>query len=94
MPRPSSTNVGFLSPADATSELYETGVHHLNQATQLVILKSIYGGILFSLVGVFSLVVSTGLPGLEESSPGIARLMQGATFAFGLVIVYFVGAEL
>lgn len=94
MPRPSSTDVGFLSPADATSELYETGVHHLNQAVHLVILKNIYGGILFSFAGVFSVLASTGLPGLEEPNPGIARLMQGATFAFGLVIVYFAGAEL
>ena len=93
MPHQSSTDVGLLSPPDAIVELYENGVHHLHQATQLVVLKNIYGGILFSFAGLFSVITSTG-SGLGESSPGIERLIHGATFPIGLVIVYFVGAEL
>ena len=94
MPRSSPTDVGLSSPPDATVELYEDGVHHLNEAWQIVIFKNAYGGILFSFAGLFSIIASAGFPGLQEGNPGIARLMQGATFPLGLVIVYFVGAEL
>lgn len=76
MPRSSPTDVGLLSPPDATVELYENGVHHLNEATSLIILKHIYGGIIFSFGGLFSNIASAGLPGLEESNPGIARLCE------------------
>ena len=53
-----------------------------------------YGGILFSFADLFSIISSGGFPSFEEDSTGIARLIQGATFSFGLVIVYFVGTEM
>lgn len=94
MPRTSAAGVGLLSPPDAAVETYENGLDHLYAATHLSFVKNINGGILFSFAGLFSIIASAGLPGLEESNPGIPRLVQGATFALGIVIVYFVGAEL
>ena len=85
---------GALNPSDATDELYENGLHHLFQATHIISLKNIYGGLLLGLAGLFSLIASAGCPGLEESNPGIARLLQGITFPAGLVITSFIGAEL
>lgn len=50
---------------------------------------------LFSvLAGLFPLIAAAGVPSLEKSNPGRPRLVQGATFPLGLVIVYVVGAEL
>lgn len=85
---------GALNPPDATDKLYESGLHHLFEATPLVFLKNVYGGLLFGFAGLFSLIAAAGCPGLEESNPGIARLLQGITFPAGLVITYFIGAEL
>ena len=42
----------------------------------------------------FPLVSAAECPDLEESNPGLVRLLQGATFPIGLVIIWFVGAEL
>ena len=91
---PNKADSGALSPLDAAEEVYETGLHHLQDATQLNFLKNIYGGLIFGFAGLFSLVAAAGLPSLAESNPGLPRLIQGATFPIGLVIIYFVGAEL
>lgn len=85
---------GALNPSSATDELYENGLHHLFEATQITFLKNIYGGLLFGFAGLFSLIVAAGCPGLEESNPGLARLLQGIAFPSGLVIIYFIDAEL
>lgn len=86
-----SASSGALTPLSAVQDLYNNGLHHLHEPTQLCFLKNIYGGLLFSFAGLFSLVVQAGSPNLE---PGLQRLIQGITFPVGLIIVYFVGAEL
>lgn len=91
---PNKANTGALSPLDAAEQLYQTGLHHLYEPSQLTFLKNVYGGLLFGFSGLFSLIVSTGIPSLAENNPGLPKLLQGATFPVGLVIVYFVGAEL
>lgn len=91
---PDDSSSGALSPLDATHSLHRVGLHHLFEPAQLTFLKNLYGGILFSLGGHFSLIAAAGSPGLAESNPGLVRLLQGATFPVGLVIVYGVGAEL
>ena len=91
---PNKANAGALSPLDAAEQLYQTGLHHLYEPTQLTFLKNIYGGLLFGFAGLFSLIAAAGVPSLEESNPGLPKLIQGATFPAGLVIIYFVGAEL
>ena len=87
-------DAGALSPLDAAEKLFQTGLHHLYEPTQLTFLKNVYGGLLFGFAGLFSLIAAAGVPGLEESNPGLPKLLQGATFPLGLVIVYGVGAEL
>ena len=91
---PNKANAGALSPLDAAEQLYQTGLHHLYEPTQLTFLKNIYGGLLFGFAGLFSLIAAAGIPSLEQSNPGLPKLIQGATFPVGLVIIYFVGAEL
>lgn len=85
---------GALPPQKAAEDTLETGSHHLNEALQLTILKNIYGGLVLSAGGLLSLVLVTGMPTLTKSNPGAAHLVQGLTFPVGLVLVYFVGAEL
>lgn len=82
---------GSLSPKEATEESRDVGLKHLNESFFLTFIKSIYGGMLLSAGGILSLTIAGGAP---ELSPGIQRLLQGMTFPVGLVIIYFVGAEL
>ena len=85
---------GALSPLEATQETYETGLHHPNKPSQLVFVKNVYRGSLLSLGGMLAPTASAETPGLQEMNPGIPRVLQGATFPIGIVIIYFVGAEL
>ena len=91
---PEKAVAGALSPLDAAELLYQNGLHHLSEPTQLTFLKNIYGPLLFSLAGHTSIIAAAGLSGLEQSNPAIPRIVQGAIFPLGLVIIYFIGAEL
>lgn len=84
---------GSLSPPSATREVYQTGLRHLHEAIPLTFIKSLYGGLLLSAGGLLSLSIAGGSPE-SDLPPGIIRLLQGLTFPVGLVIIYFVGAEL
>lgn len=82
---------GSLKPKEAAEESYEVGLAHLQESFLLTFIKSIYGGLLMSAGGLLSLTIAGGAPDLQ---PGMERLLQGMTFPVGLVIIYFVGAEL
>jgi hypothetical protein len=99
IPKPSHTastmaSSGDLPPEDAAQETLEDGVHHLTESAELCLLKNFYGGLLLSAGGLLALVLATGFPHYSENNPDLTRLLQASTFPLGLVIVYFVGAEL
>ncbi|KAI9679718.1 MAG: hypothetical protein M1822_007324 [Bathelium mastoideum] len=89
-----SAAAGALSPVDAAQETLQTGIHHLSESLELILIKNIFGGLLLSAAGLLSLTLATGFSGLAEDNPGMTRLLQGATFPIGLVLVYLAGAEL
>ncbi|KAF2873632.1 Formate/nitrite transporter [Massariosphaeria phaeospora] len=89
-----NTRTGALSPLEAAQSTFETALHHLNEPTQLAFFKNVFGALLLSFGGIFALIVSQGSPGLEETNPGLPKMLMGATFPVGLVLIYFVGAEL
>ncbi|EMC94309.1 hypothetical protein BAUCODRAFT_123949 [Baudoinia panamericana UAMH 10762] len=60
----------------------------------LCFLKNVYGGLLLSAGGELSLALGMGFPNVTNNDLGLMRLLQGITFPIGLVIVYFLGAEL
>ncbi|KAI7547943.1 Formate/nitrite transporter [Hortaea werneckii] len=84
---------GGLTPEDAAIETLEIGMHHLCETVELAFLKNVYGGLLLSAGGLLALVLATGFPDYD-SDPGISRLLQGTAFPVGLIVVYFLGAEL
>ncbi|KAI6867816.1 Formate/nitrite transporter [Hortaea werneckii] len=84
---------GGLTPEDAAVETLRIGMHHLCETVELAFLKNVYGGLLLSAGGLLALVLATGFPDFD-SSPGLSRLLQGTAFPVGLIVVYFLGAEL
>ena len=85
---------GTLSPQEATAAIFETGLHHLYEPTQLMFIKNVYGGLLVGFGGVLSQIASKGSPGLLATNPGLVKLLQGATFPVSLICASTVGAEL
>lgn len=52
------------------------------------------GGAFIALGGLFSIMVAGGVPGLAGNYPGLVRLLAGAIFPMGLVLVVVAGAGL
>ncbi|EME86805.1 uncharacterized protein MYCFIDRAFT_151814 [Pseudocercospora fijiensis CIRAD86] len=90
---PSSS--GALPPHEASEAVLQTGLHHLREPIVVTFIQNIYGALLVSSGSLFSIVLGSGFAGIQgDNNPGIQRLMQGMAFPWGLVMVYFVGAEL
>lgn len=86
---------GALIPPEASEAVLSTGIHHLREPLTVTFIQNIYGALLLSAGGLLSITVGAGFAGIQEqNNPGIQRLLQGASFPLGLVLVYLVGAEL
>ena len=51
-------------------------------------------GVYIAMGGVLSVLVGYGFPGATEENPILSRLLSGAFFPLGLILVVFLGAEL
>ncbi|KAF2160430.1 hypothetical protein M409DRAFT_59914 [Zasmidium cellare ATCC 36951] len=88
-------STGSLPPHEAAQAVSRNGVEHLSEPIFITFVQNIYGAPLLSAGGLLAVLVGAGFAGIqEENNPGIQRLLQGAAFPVGLVMVYFVGAEL
>lgn len=56
---------------EAAQGTYKTGLHHLNESSQLAFVKNVYGGSLLSSGGMLALTASVGASVLQESNPRI-----------------------
>ena len=63
-----------------------------NTAGKTLILAFLAGAYI-AIGGLFSLMAGFGFPGAAEA-PGFQRLLSGAVFPLGLILVVFTGAEL
>ncbi len=57
------------------------------------LLLAFLAGAYIAIGGLFSLMAGFGFPGAAEA-PGLQRLLSGAVFPLGLILVVFTGAEL
>ncbi len=57
-------------------------------------LLTILAGIYIAFGGTLSLIVGYGFPGLTADNPALQRLLSGAMFPIGLILVVVLGAEL
>ncbi|KAK4496472.1 hypothetical protein PRZ48_012452 [Zasmidium cellare] len=87
-------STGTLPPHEAAQAVLRNGYEHLTEPMLRTFAQNIYGALLLSAGGLLAILVGAGFPAIQEDNPGIQRLLQGAAFPVGLVMVYFVGAEL
>ena len=86
---------GALSPSSAAFSTLAEGKQHLSEPLLTTFFKSVQGGALLAAGGVLSMALVGGIdPELRERNQALERAVQGLTFPIGLVLVYFVGAEL
>lgn len=51
-------------------------------------------GAYIAMGGLLSILIGNGFPGIAASNPGLQKLLAGATFPVGLILVVIAGAEL
>lgn len=59
-----------------------------------LIVLSVLAGVYIAIGGTLSVVAGFGFPELTAGNPSLQRLLSGATFPIGLILVVLVGAEL
>lgn len=87
-------STGSLPPKEAAIAVLQTGLEHLSEDQLTTFIKNVYGALLLSSGGLFSILLGGGVHDLSPDNAGVERLLHGVAFPFGLVLVYLVGAEL
>ena len=87
-------STGALSAREASIRVLQTGLEHLAEPQIKTFIQNVYGALLLSSGGLFSILLGGGVRALSDDNVGIERLLHGVAFPFGLVLVYLVGAEL
>lgn len=79
--------------AELSLKVGETKAQTTRKTTKLLIL-SVLAGCYIALGGALSLVVGFGFPEATAGNPALQRLLSGAMFPIGLILVVVLGAEL
>lgn len=84
----------YYNPEEITSEFAASGIRKLSLPTSKFILIAIMGGAFIALGGLLSMIVAGGTPGVGTENPGLVKLIAGALFPVGLIMVSITGADL
>lgn len=66
----------------------------LKQSFGKLVVAGILAGVYIAMGGTLSLIVGYGFPEITAANPAMQRLLSGAMFPLGLILVVFAGAEL
>lgn len=83
-----------LTPIQTTDAAVKAGKAKVAIGPLQLTVKGIMAGAFIALGGALSLIVGYGFPAVTESNPAMQRLLSGAMFPVGLILVVILGAEL
>ena len=87
----------ILSPSEITEAAANAGAAKArltSSSTTRLLLSACLAGAYISLGGILSMTLGFGFPELTASNPALQRLLSGAAFPIGLILVVVLGAEL
>lgn len=87
---PEPTGIDAYKPIEIAERIEQAGVSKTRLTVTQLLTLSVLAGIFIALGGAFYTVTMTGV----DSTIGPARLLGGATFSLGLILVVVAGAEL
>lgn len=82
------------SPAEIVALAQQAAVQKAGLSARKTLLLSALAGIYIAMGGILSLLVGYGFPQIAAENPGLQKLLSGAMFPLGLILVVFAGAEL
>lgn len=83
----------ILTPSEALAAVERSAAAKLRHPAHKTLLLAFMAGAFIAMGGLLSIVVGYGFPA-ATTAPGLQRLLSGAVFPLGLVLVVFTGAEL
>lgn len=87
----------ILPPAAITEAAAQAGAKKASLTvadTSRLLVAACMAGAYISLGGILSVIMGFGFPGLTAENPALQKLLSGATFPIGLILVVVLGAEL
>lgn len=85
------------TPAEITQTATTAGARKAAMASaslSRLVVSAALAGAFIAFGGILSVIVGRGFPGLAEANPALPRLLAGAVFPVGLILVVVLGAEL
>ena len=82
------------SPAEIISIAGEAAIVKDRYPVRKILVLAFLAGAYIAIGGLLSLMVGGGMPGITSENPGISKLVFGAAFPLGLMMVVMAGAEL
>lgn len=86
--------MGYFSPPEIAVQFCKSAQVKNALSNRKMLVYSILGGAFIALGGLLSLMVVGGMPSVTAANPGISKLLFGAMFPLGLILVVIGGAEL
>ncbi len=82
------------SPSKIIEIAGEMAIEKDSYSVKKILTLAFLAGAYISFGGLLSIIVGGGMPGIAAENPGLAKLMFGAAFPVGLMMVVMAGAEL
>ncbi len=86
--------MGLYTPPEIVKEANKLAEAKDKYSTSKILTLSFMAGAYIAFGGMLSILLGSGVPGIAASNPGIAKILFGAAFPVGLMIVVLAGGEL
>lgn len=85
---------GISSPSRIVDKASDAAAGKASMGICSTLMLAFLAGVYIAVGGALSIVVGYGFPEISAANPGLQRLLSGAVFPLGLILVVFAGAEL
>lgn len=82
------------TPKEITAATLAVGRNKVALPTGRLLVQSLQAGAFIAFGGVLSLIIGFGFPDITAANPAMQKLLSGAVFPIGLILVVVLGAEL
>ncbi len=82
------------NPKEVLEQTYQMAANKYGKTWSQLFLLGMMAGAYIAIGGFLSLLIGKGFPGISEANPALAKLLSGAMFPVGLILVVITGAEL
>lgn len=86
--------MNYHTPKEIADRFSQSGIYKANLPINRFIVLALLGGAFIAFGGLLTVIVAGGMPSVAAANPGLVKLMAGALFPVGLIMVSVAGADL